>query len=628
MLVVIPNPIRHEPCWHGLPWIFNQMITFMLKKYTIFSTLIIILLLTLNVTANNSPIRSPIQNAFQTPSTSPISPINFSHINEIAQDCELRAQEISRHQHFNRPSREVVRKMQNRFNEHLNNASNNITPRDQEECITKQNNRRLKPELMQTLMERTGDIDTNIQNADLNQLAQIMLESDSKISDIITKMFNQNNTYQNGHTNYKGGEDVHSNIRAKILIETKDQSTSTEDLLLLENSLSDKSIENLEFGNTDSVKDTNLISTTDSEEVAIEDSYINAPTTTSTNALNTEILLEGVDEHKQAGLNNEIHNMNKQVLVIAHQSKAMLDVASASFATHHNLIKNRLMNDGFMPIAAGDEHKQARAGIWASAGDSIAKQGNYYKSRIAVMIIGGDIGLGDSSILGIAYSNAKAHLKFNSLKGNSRINCHILSVYSQHDLQHNCYLQLVSSTASSTIRSKIVGENKKKSHVDNIILESNLIYIHSFSNGIQLLPTIGLKYNYLMGRVDKGQKHEKQTIIVTHKHERILISYFGTKVIFNPIDLSSILQLTPTMHAGLERRMTSDCKIMMASLTTGEGSKGDVRVELPRVVKNTYNLGVGLITQIRNVKLQLDYNYSLQKSYKLHEAVMKLKISM
>ncbi|WP_342226498.1 autotransporter outer membrane beta-barrel domain-containing protein [Rickettsia endosymbiont of Urophora cardui] len=433
-----------------------------------------------------------------------------------------------------------------------------------------------------------------------------------------------------------------SNIRAKKrslehinLIETKDQS-STEDLLVLENDLSDEIIENWEFEDqefAEETEDTNRISTTDSEEVAIDDSSKDSPTTSINTVINTEGLSEGVDETKPVALNNEIHNINKKAAVEMHHLKAIIDVASASYAMPHNIIKNRLLNDDFMPIAAGDENKQGSTGIWTSAGYSISKQGNFsnhlpYKSRMAVMTIGGDIALGDSSILGIAYSNAKANLKFNSLKGKSRINSHILSIYSQHGLQRNFYFQLVGSAASSTIKSKIVGENKKELYVDNIILESNLTYRHSFSNGMQLLPTIGLRYNYLRGGVDKGQKQAEQTILVNHKHERILSSDFGIKVIFNPIEFGSSVQLTPTMHACLERRITNDRKILIASITQGAVIKGDVRVKLPRAVRNKYNVGAGLIAQRRNVKLQLAYNYRTQKSYKEHASVIQLQINL
>lgn len=608
--------------------------------HIIFCTLTVILLPVFNVTANNSPSSSPTHNTSRSSSNSPISPINFDIANEIALMSQSRSNAMSRYC-SSRLSLECVQQRQARFNESMNDASNHTESLAQEELITRQNDRILSPRLMQQLIENTGDIDTQIQNADINQLANIMLESEVNIQALVTKLSNQNNTGQDDNTNYTVVGGVYSNVRKKRslehsnVIETKDQSTSTEDLLVLENDFSDDIIENWEFEDQEFDEDTNRISTTNSEAMAIDDSSKDSPTTSIHAVINTAVLSEGVDEKKAVAFNNEIHNINKKAAVEVHHVKAIIDVASASYAMPHNIINNRILHDGFIPIAvaAGDKNKQGSTGIWASAGYSISKQGNCsnhlpYKSRMAVIIIGGDIALGDSSILGIAYSNAKANLKFNSLKGKSCINSHILSVYSQHDFQGNFYLQLVESAASSTIKSNIVGENKKKSYVNNIILESNITYRHSFSNGMQLLPTIGLRYNYLRGGVDKGQKQVKQTIIVNHKHERILSSSFGTKVIFNPIKLGSSVQLIPTMHAGLERSMTGGCKIIMASIVAGEGAKGDVRVELPRVVKNKYNLGVGVIAQSGNITLQLDYNYNLQKSYKAHEGVLKLKVSL
>ena len=607
--------------------------------HIIFCTLIVILLPVFNVTASNSPSSSPTHNTWRSPSNSPISPINFDIVNEIAQMFESRTNELRRSLRcVSRTSREYVQQRQAIFNKSMNDASNYTEPLAQEDLTTRQSALSPNTRVMEQLIDITGDIDHKIQNADINELARMLLQDQRKSDALVTKLSNQNNTGLEGNNNHTVVGGVYSNVQETRLVdnsqfvETKDQSTSTDDLLVLENDLSDEGIENGGFEDEDFAEAANTISTTDSEEVAIEDSYINSPTT-SANALNTEVLLEGVDETKTVALNNEINNINEKVTVQVHHVKAIIDVASASYAMPHNLIKNRLWDDYWVPIAvaAGDENKQGSTGIWASAGYSISRNfSNHlpYKSRMAVMTIGGDIALGDSSILGIAYSNAKANLKFNSLKGKSRINSHILSIYSQHDLQRNFYLQLVGSAASSTIRSKIEDENKKKSYVDNISLESNLPYLHSFSNGMQLLHTIGLKYNSLRVIVDKGQKVEKQTIIVNHKHERILSSHFGTKVIFNLIEFGSSLQLTPIMHAGLERRMTGGRKIIMASITTGTGVKGDVRVEMPRVVKNKYNLGVGLMAQSRNVKLQLDYNYSLQKSYNAHEAAIKLKINL
>lgn len=558
--------------------------------HIIFCTLIVILLTVFNVTASNSPSSSPTHNTWRSPSNSPISPIspiNFDIVNEIAQMSESRTNELRRSLRcVSRPSQEYVQQRQAIFNKSMNDASNYTEPLAQEDLTTRQSALSPNTRVMEQLIDITGDIDHKIQNADINELARMLLQDQHKSDALVTKLSNQNNTGLEGNNNHTVVGGVYSNVQETRLVdnsqfvETKDQSTSTDDLLVLENDLSDEGIENGGFEDEDFAEAANTISTT------------------------------------------QVHHV-----------KAIIDVASASYAMPHNLIKNRLWDDYWVPIAvaAGDENKQGSTGIWASAGYSISRNfSNHlpYKSRMAVMTIGGDIALGDSSILGIAYSNAKANLKFNSLKGKSRINSHILSIYSQHDLQRNFYLQLVGSAASSTIRSKIEDENKKKSYVDNISLESNLPYLHSFSNGMQLLHTIGLKYNSLRVIVDKGQKVEKQTIIVNHKHERILSSHFGTKVIFNLIEFGSSLQLTPIMHAGLERRMTGGRKIIMASITTGTGVKGDVRVEMPRVVKNKYNLGVGLMAQSRNVKLQLDYNYSLQKSYNAHEAAIKLKINL
>ncbi|KJV61411.1 putative surface cell antigen sca1 domain protein [Rickettsia amblyommatis str. Ac/Pa] len=49
---------------------------------------------------------------------------------------------------------------------------------------------------------------------------------------------------------------------------------------------------------------------------------------------------------------------------------------------------------------------------------------------------------------------------------------------------------------------------------------------------------------------------------------------------------------------------------------------------IPKQPKTSYNLGTGVIGSIKNTTISLDYSYYLNKHYRSHQGIVKLKVNL
>ncbi|HJD58588.1 MAG TPA: autotransporter outer membrane beta-barrel domain-containing protein [Rickettsia endosymbiont of Ceroptres masudai] len=413
------------------------------------------------------------------------------------------------------------------------------------------------------------------------------------------------------------------------ILERRDKSTDITDLGVLDDSLYNDRISNWEFNEEQNILDdeTNFII----EEVSKED-VKNEENNISENTKPSE-LLTSEDAFFDLGhpkiitpvKQNSIDTQAKIADSVNH-IKANIESARLALKIPHQTIKNRLMglsNESPAIAAGGDD--VARVGIWGSNGFAISKQGANgsiasYKGRIRVLTIGADIEFNDRDILGIAYSNTTSKLRFSEALGKSHINSHIVHIYSQHELGSNIYLQLIGSTSTSEIRNRINIEYHGKSHVGSIVAEGNITYRYACSNGIHLLPTIGLNY--------QAQGAVGYMLKVRGKLDRIFSRTVGGKVILKPITLGSNIQLIPTLQGSVEKNFLVSRKQVVGSFASNKILPGEIKVDMPSTERVGYNIGAGVIAQSQNIKLQFDYNYYIHKKYRSYEGSVKLKINL
>jgi hypothetical protein len=112
-------------------------------------------------------------------------------------------------------------------------------------------------------------------------------------------------------------------------------------------------------------------------------------------------------------LKDELKKSKSNILDRISQFRAINNESILILKMSHQIIKNRLiiLNGKSQPVAGGDEQNTGFS-IWGSRGYAISKQASSssiasYTGRILAMIIGGEIALNNSYILGIAYSSTK-----------------------------------------------------------------------------------------------------------------------------------------------------------------------------------------------------------------------------
>jgi hypothetical protein len=644
--------------------------------HLIFCTLIIILLPAFNVTAtNNSPVISPTHNTSRSPSNSPISPINFDIVHEIAQMSESRANELRHSLHYvSSPSREHIQQRQARFNKSMNDASNYTEPLAQEEFITRQNDMILNPQFMQQLIKNTGDIDTQIQNADINQLVNIMLKSERKTNDLLTKLSNQNNTGQDGNNNHTVLGGVYSNVREKRsvgnsqLIETKDQSTSTEDLAVLKDRLFDDKLEHWEFAEEEAFGQLNEVISSysdsdDTNSVISEEALQSKPIVSETvqdeladieqelqsqvlreEEVVEEILSEGLmtDTLEGADINNSTARHQEKLAKIARLAARERDDLRFGSKAVNKQIRHRLLTrdiGSMIAVSAGEEEdKTPSYSVWSSGMFGAARQKDSstilgYSSSMRGSSVGAEINFSNDLMFGVSYSRLASNVKYLTiLNSDSTIgkfvksNMDILSIYSGATLGENINLHSLSSIALSQ-NSKDKNILKPKSKLFSFELHLN--YKLALEDNITLIPSLGFRYEY--GRISFARGQVVESYIMHHLRSRIsaLSGELGAKVLFTPIKLSSDFTLTPIAHISLEK-----------SIGGSESKSGqllsikDIGVENSLVINNSHqgqlstNIGGGIIASHKNINFEFVLDMQKPRRFKSHQGILTLKVNL
>ncbi|MFP3011735.1 MAG: autotransporter domain-containing protein [Rickettsia sp.] len=443
------------------------------------------------------------------------------------------------------------------------------------------------------------------------------------------------------------------------IVETKDQSTSTEDASLLGDRLfDDESLEDSSDRGSKNSSDTNyvlsvllpqsnsIVSETVQDELADVEQELQSQKLKAGESVEAveDILSEDLMTYtvEQAGINispaSPQEELARRANIIA---KARDDLRFGSKAISKQIRHRLLTRDigNMVAVSAGDEEQDIEPSysVWSSGIFGGAKQKDIsniigHSSKIHGGSIGGEINLSSDLMFGVSYSRLSSKIKYPSMldagSNVSRTNTNIFSIYSSSTLAANTNLQTLASVALSGKNGKKQDMFKPKSKLFSF--ESHLDQKIRFQNNITLIPSIGFRYEY--GRVGTSRDIILDSYVLHHKRSKssTLSVEVGARVLFMPINLSSDFKLIPTAHISFEQRIV------------GRGAKSGQLLSVKDIGKSSSvsfisnsnqeklitNIGGGLIASHKNMSLEFLYDLQKQRSFKSHQGVLKLKVNL
>ncbi|MGX6959675.1 MAG: autotransporter domain-containing protein [Rickettsia endosymbiont of Pentastiridius leporinus] len=327
----------------------------------------------------------------------------------------------------------------------------------------------------------------------------------------------------NGNMTVGAINDIDSNDNARSkrslegnrIVETKDQSTSTEDLTALEDSSDTDSNNSLDTNDVVSkiVSQSNsIVSETVQDELADVDQELQSQKLKEDEEVEAveDILSEDLmtDTVEQAGINispvSPQEELARRANIIA---KARDDLRFGSKAISKQIRHRLLTRDigSMLAVSAGDEEQDIAPSysIWSSGIFGGSKQKAIsaalgYSSRIHGGSIGGEITFSSDLLFGVSYSRLSSKFKYLSMldagSNISRTDTHIFSIYNGTTLAENTNLQLLASVSLSDKHGKKQDIVTPKSKLFSF--ESHLNQKITWGNNITLIPSIGFRYEY------------------------------------------------------------------------------------------------------------------------------------
>jgi hypothetical protein len=524
-------------------------------------------------------------------------------------------------------------------------------------------------------------------------------------NNIVTELRSEINSLKeqlslNGNATAEGTGDLESNNHARSkraviseeVIDKQDQSSSTEDLSVLEARLYDDKLENWEFEEAEAIKKDEVSSNYDDldeefaksiaeieEMLANEEEYEQQAEDSSSNikvadnsesmsqavqqelveiqkALQSQVLkeeeaVEAVEDilgqdvmtdtvGSGADANNSTSRHKEELAARAKLAAMVRDDLRFGSKAVSKQIRHRLLTrdiGSLVAVSAGDEEQdiEPRYSVWSSGvfGGSKQKDSSNnigHSSKIHGGTIGGEINLSSDLIFGVSYSRFASKFKYSSmLDANQKVGRTNTNIFSIYSSS-----TLAENTNLQTLASvALSGKDAKQKYIIKpksklFSFESHLNQKITFQNHITLIPSIGFRYEY--GRIGASKKQILDSYIVHHKRSKssTLSGEVGARVLFKPISLSSDFKLIPIAHISLEKR------IVGKGANSGQISSIKDIGESVSFTNNlnqeklSTNIGGGLIASHKNISLELLYDLQKQRSFKSHQGVLKLKVNL
>ena len=217
-------------------------------------------------------------------------------------------------------------------------------------------------------------------------------------------------------------------------------------------------------------------------------------------------------------------------------------------------------------VAAGGSSPYDRLGVWCEVIGSTAIQkprsnNSGFRSFSQGVVVGVDTMLNDSAIVGIALSNSSTNVKYkNHVSGNkSTASSWGGAVFGNYQFTNNWFIRgsglfnktHVNDKNLKLVRQGIYGLAKAKYNLIFYGIETSVGFIHSFSNQMLLIPTIGVRvvHSNKMSYSETGSTNQNIKDI-SHKAMNHYSALYGLSIT-KTIERSD-LSFVPELHANFQ----------------------------------------------------------------------------
>ncbi|QQV74513.1 hypothetical protein H6P87_00047 [Rickettsia tillamookensis] len=333
-------------------------------------------------------------------------------------------------------------------------------------------------------------------------------------------------------------------------------------------------------------------------------------------------------------------NAKKVVEHLTEQGTRSVSVANVTAEAVTANINNHLSGGTMVAVAAGDEETPiiTKKGLWVAGTFGSSNQNAYkgnpsYKGTVSGGTIGGDLYIGENSLVGLAYSRMNSDFKFKGSSTGDKLSAEsdIISLYGQQQFSNGLILQEIFSASNSKINKKDlrpVGPNSYKTASGKYTskaygFEGNVGYQFSAVDGINLMPNIGIRYNTYKDNAYTESGTGVNNMYVAGKSGNLTTGIAGIKLTA-PKRLSNDTQIVPGLHASVENSFSNkQPKVKARFIWADNYFENTTSSSTPKV---GYNVGASLLTAHKNIELLATYNCNLRSKYTSHQGSLKLKI--
>lgn len=336
-----------------------------------------------------------------------------------------------------------------------------------------------------------------------------------------------------------------------------------------------------------------------------------------------------VEEREQV-----VEKLKKQVASDDISMKAT--ISRVNIAINQRLMQVSTEERSVVGAGDGDDDKNRLNSVWTSGIFGVTKQESYQESSsyygyVGGGVLGADFRVGNNTIIGAAYSNVIANLKYNGYRNADHVkaNSHLVSLYGYQKFNERIFMQGMLSASIG----KVVAQNQRFTRTSigtlknmDYNFETSISYNIDSSYGLIVTPNIGIKYNHHRD----GAYTETGAGIFNISKEPRSASYFstilGAKMMMQPIQIATQIKLTPEIYSSIEHCLTNKAQQVKAKLGWQNGYLVN-KVNENKTPKTLYNIGVSLTAKHKNTELVIGYDCILQRKYQSHQGSVKLKIS-
>jgi len=309
----------------------------------------------------------------------------------------------------------------------------------------------------------------------------------------------------------------------------------------------------------------------------------------------------------------------------------------ASTLNNNNANGRRRINQPQAVVASGDEDNIG-TGIWGVPFYGVATQrskngASGYKSKTGGGIIGADYAIGDTTVLGAAYTRAESKVRHKNDKtgDKTRASSNVFSVYGLYNwLQNNLFAEFIGSYGRSNIKNNekrmtSTGNQNAIGKFTNTSYSGELLggYNYLISHLTTITPMFGVRYSTFKNSSYQETGTTFQNLSVKKNTYNRFEGILGLKGVTNVVVNDMILR--PELHGFVNYNFNNKAPNIQAYLNGMSDPLTTIKFKPSRML---YNLGGGVSTRYNMVELGIRYNLSLAKKYVANQGSLKIKVNL